>query len=82
MYLCVRDIGYTLFYDVSIGLWHCSDSVVILVLHFYQKYAHNNSRTISTVFTHVELISKKYLLIQQLEEFEDNKGVIRIRRSK
>jgi len=35
MYLCIRGIGLSSFYDFSFGLWNCSDSVVFFVyVHF------------------------------------------------
>jgi len=37
--VCVRCINFTSFYNVSIGFWNCSDSV-ILCLSFY-SFGHN-----------------------------------------
>jgi hypothetical protein len=36
MYLCVRAIDFTSFWDISIWFWNCSD-VVLFAFHFYYK---------------------------------------------
>jgi hypothetical protein len=32
--LCLRGIDFASFYDFSIGIWKCSDSVVLFAFHF------------------------------------------------
>jgi hypothetical protein len=33
--VCVEGIEFSSFYDFSIEIWNCSDSVVFLAFHFY-----------------------------------------------
>ena len=42
MYVYVRDIDFASSYDLSIGFWNCSDSVVFSFLQFIKlsKYSH------------------------------------------
>ena len=42
MYVCARDIDFASSYDLSIGFWNCSDSVVFSFLQFIKlsKYSH------------------------------------------
>ena len=35
IYMCVRDIEFTYFYDFSIECWNCSDSVIYIFSFYY-----------------------------------------------
>jgi hypothetical protein len=38
IYMCVRDIEFTYFYDFSIECWNCSDSVIYIFSFYYRLW--------------------------------------------
>ena len=42
MYICVRDIEFTYFYDFSIECWNCSDSVIYFFHFIIDCEKHND----------------------------------------
>jgi len=48
MYLCLRGIDLTSFYDFDFWFWNCFDSVVFFVFHFIISKSFSNRRSLIT----------------------------------
>jgi hypothetical protein len=57
VYLCIRVIDFTSFYNFSIGFWNCFDSVVFVVFHWYCVTIANTHTLLHTAFFKIKISS-------------------------
>ena len=61
MYLCVKDIDFTSFYDFDIGLWNCPDSGFFFHFIVQVLIQKSSSGSIDSYFLYWKLVYNKLI---------------------